>query len=112
MLKRTCNFVFVIFLISCFALSGQASEICVDDCTDEGSAEVHAQLEKVSPAGAPTECDCSAHMHNCCSHFSMINLKRMQVTFKLDLSSSLGVDYKSNVVPAPFLDGPFQPPKA
>lgn len=66
--------------------------------------------EKASPADACS--NCPLHFSNyCLVHFAVLNAEILMPSLLLSKDFALK-DYKNSYKKAPFLDGPFQPPRS
>jgi hypothetical protein len=113
--KNPNHFFIIVLLITFFAVSGQTSDVCYHDCSKFGDSKdsVHAtsQTSSHSDASSPMDCGCATHTHGCCSHFSMLLARNTSTFVKFSVSTTYLSAYLANIIPAPYIDGPFQPPK-
>jgi len=74
------------------------------------AADAQKNSTSLPTGSVPHECPCQSHHHNCSHQFHGI---RNQVNVELLLGSESAYPNEVSVRPlSPFIDGPFQPPKA
>jgi hypothetical protein len=108
-------FVISVFLL-CYGISGQASEVCSHDCSkyeflNDSSSSQFAQKSDLQDSSSTDDCGTASHTHSCCSHFSVLVAKPMGAIAKTFVNNNQLSAYISEMIPAPYLDGPFQPPR-
>ena len=107
---------FLILLVISISLPDQLFGSCTDDCFSSNS-QVPQIVSNLGNLNNPleqenheTDCTCPVHAHHC-SHISFVNTQKY---FKINESNSNSATqffYSTKMVPAPFLDSLFRPPK-
>lgn len=107
-----------ILLICSSVVTSVASAHVVDNCREASECvdhNDHGQVANEQPTKSPTEsvphdCPCQIHHHHC-SH-QLLEVRGRQ---GIDGPPEVDLVFHSllaTAIPSPFIDGPFQPPKA
>lgn len=111
MLKATRSLILIltVLFVASYSAFPSAIEICdLDGCSDELAQLTHEDLGSTTSEHSPLNCNCTSHS---CSHVSVVMSRGLVPALALDFSDQFFDHYDFHLL-APFLEGPFQPPKA
>lgn len=107
-------------LLACAVIAPNIAGAAAHACQDQhGSAPAaahnhHADALQTAPADSPashnSDCHCPTHRTGCC-HINFY-LSRTTALISASSDSAAFSEYQAPVPPGPFMEGPFQPPRA
>ena len=110
---------FLILLVIFISLPDQLFGSCTDDCYSSATeiAQIVSVVSNLKNLNEPieqenhaTDCTCPVHAHHC-SHISFVNTQKFIRINESKANTSTQFFYSTGMVPAPFLDSLFRPPK-
>lgn len=107
---RSFLMVLTVLVVASYSSIPTVIEICdLGSCSDELAQLSHDDQDASSTDHSPLSCQCANHS---CSHTSVVMSRGVLAATAADLSDVGFLDHYDFHLLSPYIDGPFQPPKA